>query len=295
MLKRSLVFTTPFQLSLRNGQIVINTKEMPSEQRTVPIEDVGVVLIEHQQVNITVPLMNALVDGGVGVILCDAKGMPHAMIQNLDGNNLQGELLRKQTEVGEVLKKQLWKQIVESKIRNQASLLQMFGKDAAALKPLYQNVKSGDSDNREGLAARLYWTLLFGDDFTRDRTLEGINVLLNYGYAILRAATARALVSSGLTPALGIFHHNRSNAFPLADDMMEPYRPFVDMTVYHLCEEGKMELNKETKASLINVLYCDTHFPKVVRPLQVGLSMTMASLARCYSGEEKTLQLPTVQ
>ena len=294
MLKRTLVFTTPFQLSLWNAQIVINTKEMPTEQRTVPIEDVGMVMIEHQQVGITVPLLNALVDAGVGVILCDAKGMPHAMMQNLDGNNLQGELLRKQTSVGEVLKKQLWKQIVESKIRNQASLLRMLGKDASVLKPMYQNVKSGDSDNREGLAARLYWALLFGDDFTRDRMLEGINSLLNYGYTILRAATARALVSSGLTPALGIFHHNRSNAFPLADDMMEPYRPFVDMVVYQLCEEGKLELNKETKASLINVLYCDTQFPNVVRPLQVGLSITMASLARCYSEEEKYLQLPSL-
>ena len=295
MLKRTLVFTTPIQLSLRNAQIVLNTKEMPSEQKTIPIEDVGMVMIEHQQVNITMPLINALVDAGVSIIFCDAKGLPHAIIQNLDGNSLQGEFLRKQVDVSDVLKKQLWKQIIEAKIRNQASLLQKRGKDSSQMKPLYQNVKSGDTDNREGIAARLYWTTLFGEDFSRDRTLGGINALLNYGYAILRASTARALVASGLTPALGIFHHNRSNAFPLADDIMEPYRPFVDMIVYQLCEEGKLEISKETKAELINVVYCDTSFPEVVRPLQVGLSLTTASLARCFAGESKSLQLPKLQ
>lgn len=295
MLKRTLVFTTPIQLSLRNAQIVLNTKEMPSEQKTIPIEDVGMVMIEHQQVNITMPLINALVDAGVSIIFCDAKGLPHAIIQNLDGNSLQGEFLRKQVDVSDVLKKQLWKQIIEAKIRNQASLLQKLGKDSSQMKPLYQNVKSGDTDNREGIAARLYWTTLFGEDFSRDRTLGGINALLNYGYAILRASTARALVASGLTPALGIFHHNRSNAFPLADDIMEPYRPFVDMIVYQLCEEGKLEISKETKAELINVVYCDTSFPEVVRPLQVGLSLTTASLARCFAGESKSLQLPKLQ
>ena len=295
MLKRTLVFTTPIQLSLRNAQIVLNTKEMPSEQKTIPIEDVGMVMIEHQQVNITMPLINALVDAGVSIIFCDAKGLPHAIIQNLDGNSLQGEFLRKQVDVSDVLKKQLWKQIIEAKIRNQASLLQKLGNDSSQMKPLYQNVKSGDTDNREGIAARLYWTTLFGEDFSRDRTLGGINALLNYGYAILRASTARALVASGLTPALGIFHHNRSNAFPLADDIMEPYRPFVDMIVYQLCEEGKLEISKETKAELINVVYCDTSFPEVVRPLQVGLSLTTASLARCFAGESKSLQLPKLQ
>ena len=294
MAKQTIVIESPKELSLREGMIVITDRETADEILR-PLEDIRMIMIDYHSARITVPLINKLSSYNVSVVFCDEKHMPITMTMDLDSNVLQARHFQNQISASLPLKKQLWKQIVESKIRNQASLLQMFGKDAAALKPLYQNVKSGDSDNREGLAARLYWTLLFGDDFTRDRTLEGINVLLNYGYAILRAATARALVSSGLTPALGIFHHNRSNAFPLADDMMEPYRPFVDMTVYHLCEEGKMELNKETKTSLINVLYCDTHFPKVVRPLQVGLSMTMASLARCYSGEEKTLQLPTVQ
>ena len=295
MLKQTLVFTNPFRLSLKNAQLVIASKEMPEETRTVPIEDVGMVIIENQMVSVTIPLLNELVDAGVAVVLCDRKGMPHAMLQNMDGNNLQGEFLRNQIEVGEVLRKQLWKQIVEAKIRNQSALLEKRHGNGVQLKPLYMNVKSGDSDNREGIAARLYWGELYGDDFTRNREEEGINSLLNYGYAVLRAATARALVSAGLTPSLGIFHHNRSNAFPLADDLMEPYRPFVDEIVYHLCEEGKLELNKETKVELLGVLTCDTFFPKVTRPLQIGLSITMASLAKCYAGKQKNLSLPSLK
>ncbi|MBO6124235.1 MAG: type II CRISPR-associated endonuclease Cas1 [Bacteroidaceae bacterium] len=295
MLKRTLVFTTPLQLSLKNSQLVISIKELPTETRTVPIEDIGMVIIENQMISVTLPLLNELVDAGVAVVLCDRKGMPHAMLQNMDGHNLQGEFLRNQVEVGEVLRKQLWKQIVEAKIKNQSALLEKIHKKGDLLKPHYMNVKSGDSDNREGIAARSYWGAMFGDDFARDREQPGINALLNYGYTILRAATARALVSAGLTPSLGIFHHNRSNAFPLADDLMEPYRPFVDEIVYHLCEEGKFELNKDTKGELLGILSCDTYFPKVTRPLQIGLSITMASLAKCYAGEQKLLTLPMLK
>lgn len=246
-------------------------------------------------VTITMPLLNALVDAGVAVVLCDQKGMPHAFLENMDGHNMQGEILSLQVGVSEPLKKQLWKQIVECKIQNQENLLNKIHGNGDALKSYRMNVKSGDSDNREGAAAHAYFPLLFGEDFVRDRNQSGINALLNYGYSVLRAATTRALVSSGLTPALGLFHHNRSNAFPLADDMMEPFRPFVDEIVYALCEEGKMTLNKETKGALIGVLYCDTEYPKVTRPLQVGLSLTMASLAKCYRGEQKKLSLPELK
>ncbi len=295
MLKQTLVFANPFRLSLKNAQLVIASKEMPEETRTIPIEDVGMVILENQMISISLPLLNELVDAGVAVVLCDRKGMPHAMLQNMDGNNLQGEFLRNQIEVGEVLRKQLWKQIVEAKIKNQSALLEKQHGKGVLLKPFYMNVKSGDSDNREGIAARLYWEAMFGNDFIRDRDGGGVNTLLNYGYTVLRAATARALVSAGLTPSLGIFHHNRSNAFPLADDLMEPYRPFVDEIVYHLCEEGKLELTKETKAELFGILTCDTYFPKVTRPLQIGLSITMASLAKCYAGKQKNLSLPSLK
>lgn len=295
MLKRTLVFSNPMSLSLKNCQLVLAFKDDPDNKMTIPIEDIGVVIIENQQVSITVPLMNALIEGNVQVVVCNDRGMPSAMLQSLESNNLQGENLRNQMNAGEVMKKQLWKQIVEAKIRNQAALLNKVGQEGDILKQYYRNVKSGDSDNREGIAARVYFSELFGESFIRDRTLPGINALLNYGYTILRAATARALVSSGLLPAIGIFHHNRSNAFPLADDIMEPYRPYVDEIVYALSMQGKMELTKDVKADLIQVLYADTQFSKVIRPLSVGLTFTSSSLSKCFAKEQTRLSLPLMK
>ena len=295
MLKRTLVFSNPMSLSLKNCQLVLAFKDDPDNKMTIPIEDIGVVIIENQQVSITVPLMNALIEGNVQVVVCNDRGMPSAMLQSFESNNLQGENLRNQMNAGEVLKKQLWKQIVEAKIRNQAALLNKVGQEGDILKQYYRNVKSGDSDNREGIAARVYFSELFGESFIRDRTLPGINALLNYGYTILRAATARALVSSGLLPTIGIFHHNRSNAFPLADDIMEPYRPYVDEIVYALSMQGKMELTKDVKADLIQVLYADTQFSKVIRPLSVGLTFTSSSLSKCFAKEQKRLSLPLMK
>jgi CRISPR-associated protein Cas1 len=281
-------------LSLKNLQLVVAYKDSPDERRTIPIEDVGVVLLENQQTSITLPLLNALAESEVQVVICNSKGMPSAMIQSMNSNNLQGETLRNQIACGEVLKKQLWKQVVEAKIKNQASLLNSVGEDGNILKPFYSNVRSGDVDNREGIAARIYFQNLFGDTFIRDRDEQGINALLNYGYSILRAATCRAIVSSGLLPAIGIYHHNRSNAYPLADDLMEPFRPFIDGVVYDLAMHGKTELTKEVKAELISVLYTDTIYEKVKRPLSVGLSMTTASMVKCLSKELNSLSLPAL-
>ncbi|MBR6139973.1 MAG: type II CRISPR-associated endonuclease Cas1 [Prevotella sp.] len=292
MLKRTLVFSSPMILSLKNQQLVYAFKDTPNEKFTVPIEDVGVVLLENQQTNITLPLLNALAESEVQVVICNNKGMPSAMIQSMDSNNLQGETLRNQISCGEVLKKQLWKQVVEAKIKNQASLLNNIGEEGDILKPFYSNVRSGDVDNREGIAARIYFQHLFGDCFVRNRDEMGINALLNYGYSILRAATCRAIVSSGLLPAIGIHHHNRSNAYPLADDLMEPFRPFVDGVVYDLVTRGQMELTKEVKGELISVLYADTKYEKIIRPLSVGLSMTTASMVKCLSKELNTISLP---
>ncbi len=292
MLKRTLVFSNPMILSLKNLQLVFAYKDSPDEKQSIPIEDIGVVLLEHQQTSVTLPLLNALAENEVQTVICNSKGMPSAMIQSMNSNNLQGETLRNQIACGEVLKKQLWKQVVESKIRNQASLLDNVGENGNVLKPFYTNVRSGDIDNREGIAARIYFQHLYGDNFVRNRDEPGINVLLNYGYSILRAATCRAIVSSGLLPAIGIHHHNRSNAYPLADDLMEPFRPFVDGVVYDLIMRGKMELTKDVKGELISMLYADTVFEKVKRPLSVGLSMTTASLVKCLSKEQNTLSMP---
>ena len=272
--------------------MVIKMKDDPDFIRTVPVEDIGFVLLENQQISITIPLLNALADNNVAVILCTDKMMPNAMFLNLDSNSVQGERYRDQINASEPLKKNLWKQTVEAKIRNQAALLDKLDKDGSQLKPYWQNVKSGDADNREGVAAKIYWDALFGDDFMRYRTGGSPNEMLNYGYTILRAAVSRSLMGSGLFPALGIYHRNRYNAFPLADDIMEPYRPYVDEIVFDLYANGETELNKDVKAELLKLLYVDTVFDKVTRPLDVGLSVTTASLAKCFSGEQKKIIYP---
>lgn len=295
MLKRTVYFSNPFCLSLRNNQMIVYSKEMPDMQQSIPIEDIGVVVLEHQQTTVTLPLLNALSDNNVAVIFCGDNRLPNAMLLNLDSNRTQGEHYRDQVEAGEPLKKGLWRQIVEAKIRNQAALLLKLGKDGNKLKPYYQNVKSGDSDNREGVAAKIYWTELFGSGFVRAR--EGVepNNLLNYGYTILRAAVARSLMGSGLFPAFGIFHRNRYNAFPLADDIMEPYRPYVDEIVFRLYAEGDTQLTKEVKGELLRLLFVDTRFDKVLRPLDVGLTFTAASLAKCFAGKQKRIMYPLLE
>ena len=295
MLKRTLFFSQPYQLSLRNNQMIITTKEMPDMQRSIPIEDIGFVILEHQQTNITLPLLNALSDNNVAVIFCGSDFMPNAMLMNLDSNKTQSENYRHQINASEPLKKNLWKQIVEYKIRNQANLLNKLGKDGEKLKPLYTNIKSGDTDNREGIAAKIYWTELFGNDFIRSREGDSPNNLLNYGYTLLRAATARSIMGSGLYPAFGIFHRNRYNAFPLADDIMEPYRPYVDEIVFNLYANGVKELTKETKTQLLHILFTDTKFENTTRPLDIGLTMTTASLAKCFAGTQKKISYPLLE
>lgn len=295
MLKRALFFSTPYCLSLRDGQMIIRTREALDTQKSVPIEDIGFVVLEDQQTAITLPLLNALSDNNVAVILCGENRMPNAMLMNLDTNTTQGEIYRVQLDASEPLKKGLWKQIVEAKIRNQAALLRKLGRDGDKLKPYYQHVKSADADNREGIAAKIYWSELFGADFVRSRAGNPPNNLLNYGYTILRAAVARSLMGSGLFPAFGIFHRNRYNAFPLADDVMEPYRPYVDEAVFRLYTQGHEQLTREVKGELLRILFADTRFDKVVRPLEVGLTFTTSSLARCFAGTQKRIAYPLLE
>lgn len=292
MIKQTLIFTSPVSLSLKDKQMVITFKDN-KDTVTRPIEDVGFVVIENPMVSITVPLLNELADNNVAVIFCDKKMMPKTMLMTLDGNTTQQESYKYQLNASLPMKKNVWKQLVECKIKNQSLLLNKVGKDGGVLKPYYLNVKSGDSDNREGAAAREYWRLLFDDGFKRER--EGLppNGMLNYGYTILRAAVTRALIGSGLYPAFGVFHRNRYNAFPLADDIMEPYRPFVDEIVYHLYYDGAVnELDSQTKRRLLRVLFSDVKMGKVTRPLENALSLTTASLLKMYKGESDKLSLP---
>ncbi len=289
------MFTTPASLSLRDKQLVIKV-DGGDQDITRPIEDLGCIVIENQQVRISIPLLNELADNNVAVILCDRKAMPKTMLMNLEGNSTLQESYKYQFEVSEPCKKQIWKQLVECKISNQARLLNKLNKDGDVLKPYYMNVKSGDTDNREGLSSRIYWSKLFDGSFRRDREGEPPNNLFNYGYSILRAATARALIGSGLYPAFGIFHRNRYNAFPLADDIMEPYRPFVDEIVYNLFNErGQTELTRDVKGELLRVLFADVGMGKIMRPLEIALTMTTASLLKVYKGEAKQLNMPQVK
>ena len=295
MLKRTLFFTSPYSLSLKNNQMIIKTREMPDMQKSIPIEDIGFVILENQQTSITLPLLNALSDNNVAVIICGSNYMPNAMLQNLDSNRTQGESFRAQIEASEPLKKNLWKQTIESKIRNQAALLSKLGKDGDKLKPYYSNVKSGDNENREGAAARIYWNELFGNEFVRSREGDAPNNLLNYGYTLLRAAMARALMGSGLLPAIGIFHRNRYNSFPLADDIMEPYRPYVDEIIFNLYANGERELTRDVKAEITRLLFTDTHFGKVTHPMEVALTSTSASLVKCFNGTLKKIVYPQLK
>ena len=294
MIKQTLMFTSPVYLSLKDGQLVITFKDN-KDTVTRPIEDIGFVVIEHPEVGISVPALNELADNNVSVVFCDKKKMPKTMLMILDGNTTQQESYKYQIDASAPTKKNVWKQLVECKIRNQALLLNKLGKNGDILKQYYMNVKSGDADNREGAAAREYWGRIFDEGFKRER--EGLppNNLLNYGYTILRAAVARALIGSGLYPAFGVFHRNRYNAFPLADDVMEPYRPFVDEIVYHLYYDGaNNELDNQSKSKLLRVLFSDVKMGKVTRPLENALSLTTASLLRMYKGETDKLSLPII-
>ncbi len=296
MLKRTLFFSNPYRLSLKDRQLVIVGHDSP-DVKTVPVEDIGFMVLEHPQISFTMRLVEQLNANNVGVVFCDSKHMPSSMLLPLDANHIQNEVFRYQVDASEPLKKNLWKQTIESKIGNQAALLEKFGHPAHDLKNLARTVKSGDSDNREGFAARIYWQRLMGKGFIRDRFGEPPNPFLNYGYILLRSAVARALSGSGLLSTLGIHHRNRYNAFCLADDIMEPYRPYVDQVVMHMCSKwpDAFELGKEHKAELLKLMTVDVNIGEIKRPLMVALSQTTASLVRCFAGETRKMAYPVFE
>ena len=296
MLKRTIFLSNPYRLSLKNRQLVLSEKSgMPV--KTAPIEDIGFVVLEHPQISVTMKLVEELNENNVAVLFCDSKHMPSSMLLPLDAHHIQNELFRAQINTSEPLKKNLWKQTIAAKIKNQARLLEKHGLNGRPLINLAKTVKSGDSDNREGFAARLYWNSLFGQDFIRDRYGEPPNMYLNYGYILLRSAVARALAGSGLLATLGIHHRNRYNAFCLADDIMEPYRPWVDEIAIRLFEKwpGQLMLEKEQKAELLQLMTSDVKIGESRRPLMVALSQTTASLARCFSGEVRKITYPVFE
>ncbi|MDF3131120.1 type II CRISPR-associated endonuclease Cas1 [Kiritimatiellaeota bacterium B1221] len=300
MIKRTLLFSTPCYLGVKNGQIRFKPRDADKGEQVIPLEDVGFVVLENPAITLSLQLIERLNANGTAMIFCDSNHMPASMLQSFSGNQTHAEVVRAQVEASLPLKKKIWKEIVQQKILNQAVLLRERNQQGYnSLIRLAGEVKSDDSDNREGVAARKYWQCLFQEPtFKRERDGNFPNPLLNYGYAILRAATARALVSSGLYCALGVHHRNRYNAFALADDVMEPYRPFVDRIVCEILDDDAQydeSLVPGTKQALLKVLTVDTRMNGTRSPLMVALSSTTASLTRCFGSKTEKILLPAMQ
>ena len=307
MIKKTLYFGTPVYLSLRNEQLVIKLPAVEvndtlpesfkrQNEVTKPVEDIGVIVLDNRQITMTTGIMEALLANNCALITCDSRSMPVGLMLPLAGNTTQNERFRQQLDASVPLTKQLWQQTVQRKIENQADVLKRCaGAEVRCMKVWASEVKSGDSDNLEGRAAAYYWKNLFpNQEFTRDRDGKAPNNLLNYGYAILRAVGARGLVASGLLPTLGIHHHNRYNAYCLADDIMEPYRPYVDELVYGIVQSGidcEM-LTKELKAKLLTIPTLDVVIGGKRSPLMIAVGQTTASLYKCFSGELRKIVYP---
>ena len=308
MIKKTLCFSNPAYLSMRNSQLVIKLPEVEKadilseeykkmNELTRPIEDIGVVVLDNKQITITQGALEALLENNCAVITCDSNHLPVGLLLPLVGNTTQNERFRDQLDASQPLRKQLWQQTMQYKIRNQAAVLSKCSNaEIKCMQAWANDVRSGDPDNYEARAAVYYWKSLFGHipGFIRDREGVAPNNLLNYGYAILRAVVARSLVASGLLPTLGIHHHNRYNAYCLADDIMEPYRPYVDQLVYDITEQYgvDVELSKDIKAELLSIPTLDVVIGGKRSPLMIAAAQTTASLYKCFSGELRKLAYP---
>lgn len=306
MVKRTLYFGNPAYLSLKLKQLVVRLPQDDAVEqnektntRTIPIEDVGVIILDHKQITITQALLAELLDNNCAVITCDSRQLPVGLMLPLAGNTIQNERFRLQIDASLPLKKQLWQQTIEAKIRNQAAMLKYTtGEIHNNMLKWSESVRSGDVDNMEARAAVYYWKTIFPDNpyFVRDHEGGGANALLNYGYAILRAIVARALVASGLLPTLGIHHHNRYNAYCLADDIMEPYRPYVDKVVVDILnEDPEAEITTATKVKLLNIPVTEVLIGGKRSPLMVAVSHTTSSLVKCFRGDSRRLIYPEMQ
>ncbi len=315
MIKRTLFFGNDAYLSTKDQQLVIDFADKEKQPVTVPIEDIGVIVMEAYRMTISLNLISNLLENNVALITCNKKKMPQGLMLNLDGNTLQQERFNHQINISLPLKKQLWQQTVKAKIKNQAAMLTRLKDgfdESAGLNKGLQNmdywadsVRSGDPDNYEARAAAFYWANIYDEfisGFTRGRSDAPPNNLLNYGYAILRSVTARSLVASGLLPTLGIHHHNKYNSYALADDIMEPYRPYVDETVFDILNavdirfdennQPVLELTTEIKAELLKIPAVDVVIDGEKSPLMNAMQRTTASLYQCISGNSRKILYP---
>lgn len=299
MIKRTLYFGNPAYLKLKDKQLNIESiVQGETKTSTIPIEDIGIMVIDHPQITITSGLIQALQEENVALITCDYRHMPQSLLLPIEGHTIQQERYDHQLAASEPLKKQLWQQTIVQKIKNQAGNLEQLNLNSNYLVPLHKNVKSGDTDNSEATAAAYYWQTLFKhiSGFRRLTEPDSIppNNLLNYGYAILRGTMARSIVCAGLLPTLGIFHRNRYNAFCLADDLMEPYRPYIDNLVHQMYSEyGPVyDMQKEHKAALLKIPAMDVTIDGEKSPLMVATQRTAVSLVKCFAGDQRKLVYP---
>ena len=295
MIKRIVEIGNPARLSLERRQLKVEKQD--AEPVTIPVEDLGVLILDHPAIRPSQGLLSACLDNNVAVVLCNAKHLPVSVLLPLNGNTLHSKILREQVGMTEGLGRRLWRRIIRAKILAQAKTLAECGVSSTRLQAMAEQVRGDNAANMEAQAARLYWQHLFGADFRRRPDEGGINSLLNYGYALVRAATARSIVATGLHPALGLHHSNQYNAFCLADDLVEPLRPVVDLKVHEMWKamavnQDNPELGKEEKRALMSVLSRSMMIGKVRLPLQTALHHYAASVRKAISGEAKELEIP---
>ena len=298
MIKRTLLFSNPAYLSTKNEQLVVTYPEEDKPTATVPIEDLGMIVLENSQITLTNGLLTKLIQNKTAVVNCNAQHLPISLLQPLNGHSEQTERIRRQLSASQPLKKNSWQQTVAAKITNQAGHLHKTGKNAKKLYRWAREVKSGDTENHEAIAAAYYFQNLFDiDNFSRNQKGIPPNNLLNYGYAILRAITARALISSGMLPTIGIFHHNKYNAYCLADDIMEPYRIYVDVLVKDIVdsEDNYSTLTTPLKTVLLSLPAMDVIIDEKQSPLMVAMSRTTNSLYECFAGISRKILYPVYE
>ena len=295
MLRKTVEFSTPgTRLSVSHRQLVVDRPDLP--RATLPIEDLGVVIVDDARAVYTQAVFLELLASGATIMVTGRDHLPAGMMLPFDAHHVQTKLHRAQVEAGEPVRKRAWQTIVRAKIAQQAAVLAHFTGDHGGLARMVRRVRSGDPENIEAQAAQRYWPRLFGRGFRRDREAEGVNALLNYGYAVVRAATARAIVAAGLIPSLGVHHRHRGNPFCLADDLLEPFRPYVDWRVRLLAGDGDGEApslsERETRAALLSLLNETVHVAERREPLLLALHTGAASLRRALTGGGEALALP---
>ncbi len=294
MIKRIVDISDPAYIHVKHQQLLIDKEGKTAGQ--IPIEDLGILILQHPAIVITQQVIIACQKNKVGIVFCDERHLPYSVILPVvDGHTLHQKIMRLQIKTKKPVTKRLWKQIVQKKIIEQQRTLSLAGENATVLERLASKVKSGDTENHEAQAAQYYWRRLFGRSFRRDHEAAGVNALLNYGYAVVRALISRSIVAGGLHPAIGVNHHNQYNALCLADDLMEPFRPWVDWLAYQIwMENKKVEVGRDTKKNILRLLDETVHIKKKTMPLMVACHYLVADFKRCLDGSLKSIEYPAL-